>query len=42
MWYKRYIEKKYQWVKDNPIESSWIGFLKGVGYTILVYEFLLK
>jgi hypothetical protein len=42
MWYKSYIEKKYNWVRKNPILSAWIGFLKGTIYTILVYEFLIR
>lgn len=41
MWYKRYIDKKYNWVRNNPILSAWIGFIKGVIYTILVYELLI-
>jgi len=41
MGYKEYISKKYDWVKKNPIASAWIGFFKGVLYTVLVYEFLL-
>ena len=39
---KSYLSKKYEWVRNNPIKASWIGFFKGVIYTILVYEFIIK
>lgn len=42
MWYKNYITNKYNWVRKNPVASAWIGFFKGVVYTIAVYEFLIK
>lgn len=42
MWYKNYIQRKYDWVRENPILSSWIGFFKGVIYTIAIYEIFLK
>tara|TARA_B100000530_G_C15568225_1_gene333392 strand:- start:250 stop:375 length:126 start_codon:yes stop_codon:yes gene_type:complete len=38
---KSYLNKKYDWVRKNPIKASWIGFFKGVVYTILFYEFVL-
>ena len=37
-----YLIKKYKWVRNNPIKASWIGFFKGVIYTILFYEFIIK
>jgi len=36
-----YLNKKYDWVRKNPIKASWIGLFKGVIYTILFYEFVL-
>jgi len=39
---KKYIKWKYNWVRKNPIKAAWLGFLKGIIYTILFYEFLLK
>ncbi len=38
---KRYLDKKYEWVRKNPIISSWIGFIKGVIYTVFFYEFVI-
>jgi len=38
---KNYIKTKYDWVRKNPIKASWIGFFKGIIYTILFYEFVL-
>jgi len=38
---KRYLNKKYEWVRKNPIKSSWIGFIKGVIYTVLFYELVI-
>jgi len=40
--FKNYLNKKYDWVRKNPVKASWIGFFKGVIYTILVYEFIIK
>ena len=37
-----YLSKKYEWVCNNPVKASWIGFFKGVIYTILVYEIIIK
>tara|TARA_B100000900_G_scaffold260577_1_gene222099 strand:+ start:1332 stop:1457 length:126 start_codon:yes stop_codon:yes gene_type:complete len=39
---RSYLSKKYAWVRNNPIKASWIGFLKGVIDTILIYEFIIK
>jgi len=36
-----YIKRKYDWVRKNPVKASWIGFIKGILYTILFYEFIL-
>ena len=38
---KKYINTKYNWVRKNPVLSSWLGFLKGIIYTILAYEFFI-
>jgi len=38
----RFIKWKYNWIRKNPVKASWVGFLKGIIYTILFYEFLLK
>lgn len=42
MWYKSYIARKYEWVRNNPITSAWVGFLKGIVYTIVVYELFIR
>ena len=39
---RSYLSKKYEWVRNNPVKASWIGFFKGVIYTILVYEIIIK
>jgi hypothetical protein len=39
---KKYLKNKYKWVRKNPIKSAWIGFFKGIVYTIIVYELILN
>jgi len=36
MWYKNYIKRKYDWVRRNPILSSYIGFVKGIIFTLII------
>ena len=38
---RNYLRKKYEWVRNNPVKASWIGFFKGVIYTVLVYDIIM-
>jgi len=40
MWYKNYIKRKYDWVRRNPILSSYIGFVKGIIFTLILCSLL--
>tara|TARA_Y200000002_G_scaffold361872_1_gene348359 strand:- start:972 stop:1097 length:126 start_codon:yes stop_codon:yes gene_type:complete len=37
-----YLSNKYAWVRNNPVKASWIGYIKGIIATILIYEFIIK
>ena len=39
---KKLITKKLNFIKEHPILATLIGFLKGVIFTVLFYEFILK
>ena len=39
---RNYLSKKYKLVRNNQIKATWIGFFKGVIYTVLVYEFIIE
>lgn len=39
---KKFFEMRKNWMKKNPILAARIAFVKGVLFTILFYEFVLK
>ena len=39
---KKFFEIRKNWMKKNPILTARIAFLKGVPFTVLFYEFVLK
>jgi len=39
---KRFFETRKNWMKKNLILTARIAFVKGVLFTILLYEFVLK
>ena len=32
--YKEYLERKWEWVDENPRTAAWLGFLKGIIFGI--------
>ena len=32
--YKEYLEKKWEWVDENPRTAAWLGFVKGIVFGI--------
>ncbi len=39
---KKFFEIRKNWMKKNPILTARIAFVKGVLFTVLLYEFVLK
>ena len=39
---KNFFKMRINWMKKHPILASRIAFVKGVVFTILFYEFVLK
>lgn len=32
--YKEYLERKWEWVDENPRTAAWLGFVKGIVFGI--------
>jgi len=39
---KKFFEMRLNWIRKNPVLAAYIAFFKGVIFTILFYEFILK
>ena len=39
---KKFFKMRKDWIKKHPILTARIAFVKGVLFTILFYEFVLK
>tara|TARA_Y100000389_G_scaffold5401_1_gene5166 strand:- start:86 stop:208 length:123 start_codon:yes stop_codon:yes gene_type:complete len=34
--------KQLNWIRKNPVLAAYLAFFKGVIFTVLFYEFILK
>jgi hypothetical protein len=39
---RNFLKWKNDFIINNPKTAAWIGFAKGIVYTVIVYEFLLS
>ena len=39
---KNIYKKQLDWIRKNPVFAAYLAFFKGIIFTVLFYEFILK